>query len=135
MSKLIHKNSQKILAEEVIFSHNLFQRLKGLLGYKKLKENQVMWIKPCSSIHTFFMNFPIDLIFVDQNLRIQCFYENVPPWKIVTVFGKILNPFMWIFHPSTYRIKNFFNISVFEFNAGHLLKFSLKKGDHIYVDA
>ena len=138
MPRLIHKNSGKVLAEDLIFSHNIFQRMKGLLGYKELKAHQAMWIKPSSSIHTCFMQFPIDVIFINQNWRIQCFYENIPPWKIVSVFGKTLSPWRGLFHPMVYysSIKNIFNtISVFEFKAGRLLQFTLKKGDSVYVDA
>ena len=138
MPQLIHKNSGKILAEELIFSHNIFQRIKGLLGYKELSSRQAMWIKPSSSIHTCFMHFPIDVIFTNQNLCIQCFYENIPPWKIVSVFGKIHSPWKGFFHPLVYysAIKNIFKtISVFEFKAGHLHHFKLKKGDCVYVDA
>lgn len=134
MPQLIHKNSRQVLAENVIFSKKFFQKAKGLLGYKTLKESCAMWIQSCSSIHTCFMNFPIDLIFVDKNLCIQCFYENVPPWKMVSVFGPVLHPFIGIFHPSFYRLQNRRHTSVFEFKAGRLKQFSLQKGDSIYVD-
>lgn len=138
MPQLIHKNSGKVLAEDLIFSHNIFQRMKGLLGHKELSSHQAMWIKPSSSIHTCFMQFPIDVIFINKNMCIQCFYENIPPWKMVSVFGKIDSPWRGFFHPLFYysAIKNIFNkISVFEFKAGHLCHFTLNKGDCVYVDA
>ena len=90
-----------------------------------------MWIKPCSSIHTLFMKFPIDTAFVDKNLCVQSVHKNIAPWKIVNGLGKILHPLHWFFHPSTYNIKNHFKIdSVFEFKAGHC---RLKTGDTVYV--
>lgn len=132
MPQLIHKKTKQIIARHILFSHSFFKRVKGLLGYKDWPIHQAMWIKPCSSIHTFFMKFPIDAVFVDKNLCIQSVHENISPWKIVNGFGKALNPFVWLFHPSTYQFKNPIH-SVFEFKGGQLSQYSLKKGDFIYV--
>ena len=135
MPKLIHKKSQKVLAGEVILAQSVYSRIQGLIGYKNLKSNQAMWIKPCSSLHTYFMKFPIDAVFVDQDLKIQCFYKNIQPWKIVTIFGKVQPLWTWFFDLKTYALTKFFQKSVFEFNGGHLTNFSLEKGDILHVDA
>ena len=129
MSKLIHKENQKVLSSDIIFAHNFFLRSKGLIGYKELKPNQCMWIRPCSSIHTCFMKFSIDIIFVDSNLKINKTYENVHPWRVI--FGSAIS---WFLNPRSLK-KHFTKGSVFEFTAGHLAEFSLEIGDSLYVDA
>jgi hypothetical protein len=40
-----------------------------------------MWIVPCEAIHTFFMQFPLDLIYLDRKLRVKKVKANVPPWR------------------------------------------------------
>ena len=39
----------------------------GLLGKKSLPDDQGLWIKPCTSVHTFFMRFPIDILYLDKD--------------------------------------------------------------------
>ena len=95
-----------------------------------------MWIKPCASIHTFFMKFPIDVIFVDEKLRVISVCENITPWKILNSAGKKMSFFQYYLQPSTYDLKNYFqHTSVFEFQAGTLSEHSIQKGDQLYVDS
>jgi uncharacterized membrane protein (UPF0127 family) len=39
-------------------------------------------IAPCSAVHTFFMKFPIDVVFVDRDGRILRIATSVPPWRV-----------------------------------------------------
>lgn len=136
MPALIHEKTNQVLAEKILFSHSFFKRIRGLLGYKEMPAHQVMWIKPCASIHTFFMKFPIDVIFVDENLCVKSVCTNVAPWTVLNSFGKKLSFFQYYIHPSTYDLKNYFQkTSVFEFQAGTLSKHSINKGDKLHVDS
>lgn len=48
-------------------------RLKGWMFKKTVSFDDALWIEPCNSIHTFFMNFPIDALFIDsQGYVIRC---------------------------------------------------------------
>jgi len=58
------------------------KRNKGLLGRKLLTPGEGMWIVPCESVHTFFMQFPIDLIYLDREHRIRKLRSGVPPWRL-----------------------------------------------------
>ena len=57
-------------------------RSKGLLGRKGLAPGEGLWIVPCESVHTFFMQFPIDLVYLDRKNRIRKVRGNVPPWRL-----------------------------------------------------
>ena len=57
-------------------------RAKGLLGRKGLDPGGGLWIIPCESVHTFGMQFPIDLIYLDRTLRVRKVRSSVPPWRI-----------------------------------------------------
>lgn len=57
-------------------------RRKGLLGREGLKPGEGLWIVPCESVHTFFMRFPIDLVYLDRNHRIRKLRNAVAPWRL-----------------------------------------------------
>jgi uncharacterized membrane protein (UPF0127 family) len=57
-------------------------RSKGLLGRKGLAPGEGLWIIPCEAVHTFFMQFPIDLIYLDRKHRIKKVRSNVGPWRL-----------------------------------------------------
>jgi len=58
------------------------KRNKGLLGRKGLAAGEGLWIIPCESVHTFFMKFPIDLIYLDRKHRIKKVCDSVPAWRL-----------------------------------------------------
>ena len=41
-----------------------------------------MWIVPCEAVHTFFMQFPLDLIYLDRRHRVKKVASHVAPWRI-----------------------------------------------------
>jgi uncharacterized protein len=41
-----------------------------------------MIIAPCSSIHTFFMRFPIDVVFAGRDGRVVKVYHDLPAWRV-----------------------------------------------------
>ena len=59
-----------------------WQRMKGLLGRKGLHNGHGLWIRPCKSIHTFFMKFPIDVIFVSDGDRVVEMYHSLRPFRM-----------------------------------------------------
>jgi uncharacterized membrane protein (UPF0127 family) len=70
------------LADKAELAGSGAKRSKGLLGRKGLARGEGMWIVPCEAVHTFFMQFPIDLVYLDRKLRIKKIRGNVRPWRI-----------------------------------------------------
>lgn len=62
---------------------NFFTRLKGLMFRKKLYPDQALLLYPCNNIHTFFMRFAIDVLFISKDMNIISFYKNVKPWRML----------------------------------------------------
>ena len=56
-------------------------RLKGLLGRTGLERGEGLLLKPAPAIHTFFMRFPIDAVFVDRDMRVVGVEPAVRPWR------------------------------------------------------
>ena len=63
------------------------KRNKGLLGRKSLAPGTGLWISPCEAVHTFWMQFPIDLVYLDRALRIRKIKRNVGPWRLSACFS------------------------------------------------
>ncbi|GIL16654.1 MAG: hypothetical protein BroJett040_04050 [Oligoflexia bacterium] len=83
MATLFNKTKSAELISDLKIADNLFSRMKGLLGTNELSENQAMWIHRCNSIHTYFMKYPIDCVFLTRDLRVLSIVESVGPWKMV----------------------------------------------------
>lgn len=71
-------HNQHIIASNVIYTKNLFSRMRGLLGRKSLGPDTAMVIDPCSSIHTLGMRFAIDIVFLDSKNKITSIAKNIP---------------------------------------------------------
>lgn len=70
------------LATSMETAHTGKTRRKGLLGRQDLHPGQGLWIRPCESVHTFGMQFAIDLIYLDRNHRVKKVRSNVRPWRL-----------------------------------------------------
>jgi hypothetical protein len=57
------------------------QRRTGLLKHDKLDEGEGLWIIPCEAVHTFFMKFALDLIYLDRKHRVKSVVRAVRPWR------------------------------------------------------
>ena len=62
-------------------ARTLFERIRGLIGVKSLPPGEGLLILRCNSIHTFFMSFPIDAVFLDRNDRVVKVVRNIRPWR------------------------------------------------------
>jgi uncharacterized membrane protein (UPF0127 family) len=58
-----------------------FARMRGLLGRTSLQAGHGMLLKPCPSVQTFFMRFPIDVVFIDKNGAIVGIARDLKPWR------------------------------------------------------
>lgn len=85
--KLVNISKNTICAENLKTAENFFARLKGLLGRTSLDAGEALFINNCPSIHTFFMQFAIDVVFVDELLSVRAKYENVKPWRWLAFTG------------------------------------------------
>lgn len=59
------------------------QRMRGLLGRRELPEGEGILLRHAGSIHTFFMRFPIDAVFLDREHTVVKVAADVPPWRAV----------------------------------------------------
>lgn len=112
--QILNNKEAITIANKVEVASSFTSRLIGLLGRTSLEHTQCLWIKKCTSIHTFFMKFSIDVIFVDKKLKVSAIYYNVTPWKLAWPLFKKAD-------------------SVFEFASGTLNNISINVGDQLHV--
>ena len=78
--KNITRNTQ--IATNVEIADSGKRRSRGLLGRKGLAAGEGLWIVPCGAVHTFGMQFSIDLVYLDREYRIRKIRRNVAPWRL-----------------------------------------------------
>jgi hypothetical protein len=76
-----------ILATRLEAARTSATRRKGLLGREGLLPGEGLWIAPCESVHTFFMRFPIDLVYLDRKLKVKKVRHSVAAWRISACFA------------------------------------------------
>lgn len=68
-------------------ARNIWQRTRGLLGRRSLSPREGLLIEGCSSIHTCFMRFPIDVIYLDREGRVVKIVSHLAPWRFSSARG------------------------------------------------
>ena len=66
----------------VVPADTTFARLKGLIGRLKIRSDEGLWVVPSSGVHTWGVLFPLDLIYLDDELRVIDVKEHFPIFKI-----------------------------------------------------
>jgi protein-S-isoprenylcysteine O-methyltransferase Ste14/uncharacterized membrane protein (UPF0127 family) len=74
--------SATMIADRLRPAHTHWTRLKGLLGTKRLKPGEGLWIKPCSQVHMIGMRYAVDLVFLDANHRVVHTIAALAPNRI-----------------------------------------------------
>jgi uncharacterized membrane protein (UPF0127 family) len=79
---LVNGRSEQTLASDVRLAVTRAERRRGLLGQDGLAASAALVLSPCWAIHTSFMRFPIDVVFVDRRGRAVRIVRDLPPWRI-----------------------------------------------------
>ena len=109
---LINQRTDEALAERVEVAVTRRDRRKGLLGRSGLEPASALVIAPCFSIHTMFMRFDIDVLFVDEDGRVLKVVHEMTRWRIAV-------------DPTAH--------AVIEFAAGSLRERQINVGDRLYL--
>lgn len=112
--KIQNITKKNTIAGEGALADNFYTRLKGLIGKKTLAVDGAVCIKPCKSVHTFFMRFSIDVIFIDENGLVCEIVRNIKPYRV-----------------SKYVLKAKY---VIEILSGNAQKLKIELGDRIEIE-
>lgn len=70
-----------ILGDNIDVADTSAKRSTGLLKHTGLEPGHGLWIVPCEGIHTLFMKFPIDVVYIDRKKRVRKTVRAVKPWR------------------------------------------------------
>ena len=80
--QLFNTTRDRVLAGEVHIAGSFFSRLIGLMGRGGLARGEGLLIPGCRSVHTWFMRFPIDLIYLDESGHVVRIHARVEPFHL-----------------------------------------------------
>lgn len=81
MARALNQTKNTVVAEDVTLATSMWSRFWGLMGRKSLPDGHGLLIDPCSSIHMFFMRFPLDVVFLDDEGRVTKVVTGIKPWR------------------------------------------------------
>lgn len=77
----LKRENGDVVCDRCVVAASPFSRMKGLLGRSELGPGEGLLLRPASAIHTFFMRFPIDAVFLDRDWRVVGIADDVAPWR------------------------------------------------------
>lgn len=80
--------ASKVLSKDVLIADTMMDRLIGLMFKKKLVGADGLLIQPCNSIHTFFMRYSLDIVFISAENRVVKIIRDLKPWRMTWIYFK-----------------------------------------------
>ena len=111
--RIINLKNNTLLADRVKVADTFWGRLIGLLNRKSLEKGGALILKPSCSVHTLFMRFAIDVLFLDKKGKIIAVHSSFKPFRLSPIY----------FHA---------NLTI-EFPANTLKLTDTQKGDYIKI--
>lgn len=109
--KVFHVESKREISSHMKYAKTFFERTKGLMFVSHMKGFDSLLIEKCNSVHNCFVKFPLDLIFLNDELEVIKVIHNFKPWRFTRMYLKATK--------------------VLELNVGGAN--GIKKGDHLEV--
>lgn len=88
MAKFKIKNKNVNICQNFKIASGFFDRLIGLMFKGDMANYDGLLIKKCNSIHTFFMFFAIDVVFMDSSYKVVRIIRNMKPWRVTRMYFK-----------------------------------------------
>jgi uncharacterized protein len=82
---LFNATKKSVVSDRCHFADSVFKRMVGLLNRKTLAQGEGLLLDRCYGIHTFGMRFPIDVLFLDKELRVIRAVSRLPPFRTCVV--------------------------------------------------
>lgn len=84
--RLLDEETGNVLAEKIETADSFWSRLRGLMFRREFEKGEALlfgFSKPKKfRIHTFFVFFPIDLIYLNEEFEVLEIEEGLPPWRV-----------------------------------------------------
>ena len=111
MARILNVTKGTVVAEDLAVARSFWGRFRGLMLRRRMASGEALLIEPSASIHTAFMRFPIDAVFLDREKQVVKVAENVRPFRAALSRGH----------------------SALELNAGSAGKANVAQGDRLVI--
>jgi uncharacterized protein len=81
MEAVLRSDDGRVVCERCVVADTALARMRGLLGRSSLPSGEGILLRPSSSVHTAFMRFAIDVVFLDRELRVLKIASHLRPWR------------------------------------------------------
>jgi uncharacterized membrane protein (UPF0127 family) len=78
---IVHRQRGDVVCEQCIVADTALPRMRGLLGRRALDPGEGILLRPAPAIHTWFMRFAIDAVFLDGDLTVVDVVPRLEPWR------------------------------------------------------
>jgi uncharacterized membrane protein (UPF0127 family) len=78
---LRREDDGRVLCDHCVLADTLWRRMRGLIGRQELDRAEAIVLRPSWSVHTFFMRFPIDVVFADADQVVVEVVPDLRPWR------------------------------------------------------
>jgi uncharacterized membrane protein (UPF0127 family) len=85
---ILKSSAGEIVCQRMLVVNQLFSRMKGLMFSLELPDCDGFLIAPCNSIHTFFMLYKLDVVFLDKNFVVIKVLYDLSPWRMTWFYIK-----------------------------------------------
>lgn len=82
---VINETKNRVLAERAVYAGTFWSRLAGWMAKPQVLPGEALILSPCRGVHTFWMRFPIDVLFLDANGSVVYTLESVRPFRVSPV--------------------------------------------------
>ena len=86
--KILNKTTNQVISDNAKTADTFISRLVGLLNRASLNPGEALLITHCHSIHMFFMRFPIDVIFINDENNVVGLIKGIKPFQMSPFFLK-----------------------------------------------
>jgi uncharacterized membrane protein (UPF0127 family) len=77
----VRTHEGRMVCERCLVADGPLTRMRGLLGRRQLDADEGLLLKPAGSVHTLFMRFPIDVVFIDREGNVTRVVSALRPWR------------------------------------------------------
>src|ERR1700758_74699 len=81
---ILNLSRERVVCERGMVANRALPRMRGLLGRRHLPAGEGLLLEPAPAIHTAFMRFPIDVIFLDRSRQVVKLVETLGPWRMAS---------------------------------------------------
>lgn len=84
--RIVNLRNNAVLAEKARIADSFFSRLTGLLNRRSLEKGEALILSPSNCVHSFFMRFRIDAIFLDKSGKVVGLLPSFKPFRTSRIY-------------------------------------------------